>query len=66
MIHWSFERARFCLNSDNLLKPLMGDPTRAFGRPTIPEFFFDEACSEVRGTENPTADSFTHINSAGP
>jgi hypothetical protein len=42
-IRWSFERARFYLNPDHLLKPLKIDPTPVFERLNVPDLSFDEA-----------------------
>jgi hypothetical protein len=43
MVRWSFERARFRLNSDNLLIPLTVDPTPVLNRLDVPELPFDDA-----------------------
>jgi hypothetical protein len=43
MVRWSFERAGFRLNSDNLLSPLTVDPTPALDRLDVPELSFDDA-----------------------
>jgi hypothetical protein len=43
MVRWSFERAGFCLNSDNLLSPLTVDPTPVLDRLDVPELPFDDA-----------------------
>jgi hypothetical protein len=43
MVRWSFERAGFRLNSDNLLSPLTVDPTSALDRLDVPELPFDDA-----------------------
>jgi hypothetical protein len=43
MVRWSFERAGFRLDSDNLLSPLTVDPTAAFDRLDVPELPFDDA-----------------------
>jgi hypothetical protein len=43
MVRWSFERAGFRLNSDNLLSPLTVDPTRVLDRLDVPELPFDDA-----------------------
>jgi hypothetical protein len=42
MVQWSFERAGFHLNSDNLLKPLTVDPTPVLERLDVPEPPFDD------------------------
>jgi hypothetical protein len=43
MVRWSFERAGFRLNSDNLLSPLTVDPTPVLDRFDVPELPFDGA-----------------------
>jgi hypothetical protein len=43
MVHWSFERAGFRLNSDDLLSPLTVDSTPVLDRLDMPELPFDEA-----------------------
>jgi hypothetical protein len=43
MVRWSFERAGFRLNSDNLLSPLTVDPTPILDRFDVPELPFDDA-----------------------
>jgi hypothetical protein len=42
MVRWSFERAGFRLNSDNLLRHLTVDPTPVLDRLDVPELPFDE------------------------
>jgi hypothetical protein len=42
MARWSFEAARFRLNSDKLLKPLAVDPTPVLEPLDIPEVLFDD------------------------
>jgi hypothetical protein len=42
MVRWRFERARFRLNSDNLLSPLTVDPTPGLDRVDVPELPFDD------------------------
>jgi hypothetical protein len=43
MVRWSFERAGFRLNSDNLLSPLIVDPTPVLDRLDVPELLLDDA-----------------------
>jgi hypothetical protein len=43
MVRWSFERAGFRLNSDNLLSPLTVDSTPVLDRLDVPELPFDDA-----------------------
>jgi hypothetical protein len=43
MLRWSFERAGFRLNSDNLLSPLTVDPTPVIDRLDVLELSFDGA-----------------------
>jgi hypothetical protein len=43
MVQWSFERAGFRLNSDNLLRPLTVGPTPVLDRLDVPELPFDNA-----------------------
>jgi hypothetical protein len=43
MVRWSFERAGFRLNSENLLSPLTVDPTPVLDRHDVPELSFDDA-----------------------
>jgi hypothetical protein len=43
MVQWSFERAGFRLNSDNLLSPLTVDPAPVLDRLDVPELPFDNA-----------------------
>jgi hypothetical protein len=43
MVRWSFERADFRLNSDNLLRPLTVDPTPVLERPDVPELPLNDA-----------------------
>jgi hypothetical protein len=43
MVRWSFERAGFRLNSDNLLSHLTVDPTPVLDRLDVPELPFDNA-----------------------
>jgi hypothetical protein len=48
MVRWSFERAGFRLNSENLLSPLTVDPTPVLDRLEVPELPFNDAfiCSD--------------------
>jgi hypothetical protein len=43
MVRWSFERADFRLNSDNLLSLFTVDPTPVLDRLGVPELPFDDA-----------------------
>jgi hypothetical protein len=43
MVRWSFERAGFRLNSDNLLRSLTVGPTPVLERLDVPELPFDDA-----------------------
>jgi hypothetical protein len=43
IVRWSFERAGFRLNSDNLLSPLTVDPTSVLDRFDVPALPFDDA-----------------------
>jgi hypothetical protein len=43
MVRWSFERAGFRLNYDNLLSPLTVDPTPVLDRLDVPELSLDDA-----------------------
>jgi hypothetical protein len=43
MVQWSFERADFRLNFDNILSPLTVDPTPVLNRLDVPELPFDDA-----------------------
>jgi hypothetical protein len=43
MVRRNFERARFCLNPDNFLKPLTVDPTPIFGRLNVSDLSFNDA-----------------------
>jgi hypothetical protein len=43
MVRWSFERAGFRLNSDNLLNPLTVDPIQVLDRLDVFELPFDDA-----------------------
>jgi hypothetical protein len=42
MVRWSFERAGFRLNSDNLLSPLTIDPTSVLDPLDVPELPLDD------------------------
>jgi hypothetical protein len=42
IVRWSFERAGFRLNSDNLLNPLTTDPTPVLERLDVSELPFDD------------------------
>jgi hypothetical protein len=42
MVWWSFERAGFRLNYDNLMRLLKVDPTPVLDRLTVTELLFDD------------------------